>query len=121
MVNPGLEGVVAAQTAICFIDGMQGRMLYRGHDIHDLAAHSSFEETACLLWHGDLPGSGRLAELGEQLIACRTLPAAVLDLLRAIPRRTAPMDALQRRRPYRAESGPGPRRQFPVHAERYDP
>ncbi|MCY3556600.1 MAG: citrate synthase [Gemmatimonadetes bacterium] len=95
MVNPGLEGVVAAQTAICFIDGLQGRMLYRGHDIHDLAAHSSFEETACLLWHGDLPGSGQLTELGEQLIAGRTLPAAILDLLRAIPRRTPSMDVLR--------------------------
>jgi citrate synthase len=95
MVNPGLEGVVAAQTAICFIDGLQGRMLYRGHDIHDLAAHSSFEETACLLWHGDLPGPGRLAELNEQLTAARALPAAVLDLLRSIPRRAAPMDVLR--------------------------
>ena len=95
MVNPGLEGVVAAQTAVCFIDGLQGRMLYRGHDIHDLAAHSNFEETAYLLWHGDLPGPDRLAELGEQLLADRTLPAAVLDFLRAFPRRTAPMDVLR--------------------------
>ena len=95
MVNPGLEGVVAAQSAICFIDGMQGRMLYRGHDIHDLAAHSSFEETACLLWHGDLPGPGKLAELNAQLCADRILPEEVLDLLRAIPRRTAPMDVLR--------------------------
>ena len=95
MVNPGLEGVVAAQTAVCFIDGLQGRMLYRGHDIHDLAAHSNFEETAYLLWQGDLPGPDQLAELSEQLIAGRTLPAAVLDLLRSFPRRTAPMDVLR--------------------------
>ncbi|MXY96371.1 MAG: citrate synthase, partial [Gemmatimonadetes bacterium] len=95
MVKLGLEGVVAAQTAICFIDGLHGRMIYRGHDIHDLAAHSSFEETACLLWHGDLPGSGQLAELGEQLIADRTLPEEILDLLRALPHRTAPMDVLR--------------------------
>jgi len=95
MVNQGLEGVVAAQTAICFIDGLQGRMLYRGHDIHDLAAHSNFEETAYLLWQGDLPGPDQLAELSEQLIASRTLPAAVLDLLRSFPRRTAPMDVLR--------------------------
>ena len=95
MVNPGLEGVVAAQSAICYIDGQQGRMLYRGYDIHDLAAHSDFEETAYLLWHGDLPGPGQLSELGAQLIADRTLPDEVLDLLRAIPRRTAPMDVLR--------------------------
>ena len=95
MVNPGLEGVVAAQTAVCFIDGLQGRMLYRGHDIHDLAAHSNFEETAYLLWHGDLPGPDQLAELNEQLIAGRTLPASVLNLLRALPSPTAPMDVLR--------------------------
>lgn len=95
MVNTGLEGVVAAQTAICFIDGLQGRMLYRGHDIHDLAAHSNFEETACLLWHGNLPGPAQLSELGEQLCADRVLPEAALDLMRAIPRRTAPMDVLR--------------------------
>ncbi len=95
MVNPGLEGVVAAQTAVCFIDGLQGRMLYRGHDIHDLAAHSNFEETAYLLWHGDLPGPGKLAELNAQLCAGRALPEDIQDLLRAFPRRAAPMDVLR--------------------------
>ncbi|MCY3773650.1 MAG: citrate synthase [Gemmatimonadetes bacterium] len=95
MVQKGLEGVVAASSAICFIDGLQGRMLYRGYDIHDLAAHSTFEETACLLWHGALPGPGQLAELNEQLLAGRALRDEVLDLLRAIPRDTAPMDVLR--------------------------
>lgn len=95
MVNQGLEGVVAAQSAICFIDGQQGRMLYSGHDIHDLASYSNFEETAYLLWHGVLPGPVQLAELNEQLLAGRTLPCEVMDLLRAIPRDTAPMDVLR--------------------------
>jgi len=95
MVQQGLEGVVAASSAICFIDGLRGRMLYRGYDIHDLAAHSTFEETAWLLWHGALPGPGRLAELKERLIAGRTLRDEVLDLLRTIPHATAPMDVLR--------------------------
>ena len=95
MVQKGLEGVVAARSAICFIDGLQGRMLYRGYDIHDLAAHSTFEETAYLLWHGILPSPGRLAELNEQLLASRALREEILDLLRAIPRDAAPMDVLR--------------------------
>ena len=95
MVNQGLEGVVAARSAICFIDGRQGRMLYRGLDIHDLASYSNFEETAYLLWHGVLPGPGPLAELNEQLLAGRALPGEVLEVLRSIPRDAAPMDALR--------------------------
>lgn len=95
MVNQGLEGVVAARSAICFIDGGQGRMLYRGHDIHDLASHSNFEETAYLLWHGVLPGQGPLAELNEQLLAGRALPGEIMEFLRAVPRDAAPMDVLR--------------------------
>ncbi len=95
MVQKGLEGVVAANSAICFIDGLQGRMLYRGYDIHDLAAYSTFEETAYLLWHGALPGPGQLAELGGQLHAGGTLRDEVVDLLRTIPRDAAPMDVLR--------------------------
>ncbi len=95
MVQKGLEGVVAANSAICFIDGRQGGMRYRGYDIHDLAAHSTFEETAYLLWHGALPGPGQLTELDEQLRAARALRGEVMDLLRAIPRSAAPMDVLR--------------------------
>ena len=95
MVNQGLEGVVAARSAICFIDGLQGRMLYRGFDIHDLAFHSSFEETAYLLWHGALPGAGQLAELKEQLLDSRTLGGEILGLLGSLPHDTVPMDVLR--------------------------
>ena len=95
MVQQGLEGVVAARSAICFIDGLQGRMLYRGYDIHDLAVHSSFEETAYLLWHGALPGRSQLAALNKQLLDSRQLGDETLELLRALPRNTAPMDVLR--------------------------
>src|SRR5579884_1785506 len=54
-VIEGLEGVVAAASRICFVDGLEGRLLYQGYDIHDLAAHGTFEEVAYLLWHGELP------------------------------------------------------------------
>ena len=48
-VMEGLEDVVAGNSEICFLDGRQGRLLYRGYDIHDLAAHSTFEEVVYLL------------------------------------------------------------------------
>ncbi len=95
MVQQGLEGVVAARSAICFIDGLQGRMLYRGYDIHDLAVHSGFEETAYLLWHGILPGQNQLAEQNRQLIDSRHPGDETLELLRSLPRNTAPMDVLR--------------------------
>src|ERR687886_769911 len=91
----GLEDVVAGVSEICFLDGIQGRLLYRGYDVHDLAAESTFEEVVYLLWHGDLPTRAQLGALNEQLIAERPLPPPVLDLLRAFPRNATPMDVLR--------------------------
>lgn len=59
----GLEDVVAGTSAISSVDGYAGRLAYRGIDVHDLAAHSTFEETAYLLWHGRLPTRQGLAVL----------------------------------------------------------
>jgi citrate synthase len=94
-VAEGLEGIVAAESSICFVDGIQGRLIYEGYDIHDLAAHASFEEVAYLLWHGDLPTRAQLDALDKDLIAARGLPAPVLNLLREFPRDVLPMDALR--------------------------
>jgi citrate synthase len=94
-VAEGLEGIVAAESRICFVDGIQGRLIYQGYDIHDLAAHASFEEVAYLLWRGDLPTRAQLDALNKDLIASRGLPASVLNLLRAFPRDVLPMDALR--------------------------
>jgi citrate synthase len=94
-VAEGLEGIVAAESRICFVDGIQGRLIYQGYDIHDLAAHASFEEVAYLLWHGDLPTRAQLDALNKDLIASRGLPAPVLNLLREFPRDVLPMDALR--------------------------
>jgi len=95
MANKGLEGVVAAQSAICYIDGLKGSMRYRGYDISDLAEHSSFEETAYLLWHGSLPGRNQLSELQAQLVLDRKLPDEVLAIIRSFPLHMAPMDVLR--------------------------
>ena len=94
-VAEGLEGIVAAESRICFVDGIEGRLIYQGYDIHDLVAHASFEEVAYLLWHGDLPTRPQLDALNKDLLAARPLPDPVHDLLRGFPRDVLPMDALR--------------------------
>lgn len=91
----GLEGVVAAETRLCDLDGKHGRLAYCGYDIGDLARHATFEEVAYLLWHGDLPKPDQLDHLTTALIAARPVPAALLDAFRLMPRDTDPMRALQ--------------------------
>ena len=92
----GLEGVIAAQTAICFIDGQAGELLYRGYEIDDLARNASFEETAYLLWKGDLPTQAQLDELNAQLRAERSLRPEIIDHLRHhTPVDANPMAALR--------------------------
>jgi citrate synthase len=91
----GLEGVVATTSSICYIDGDQGVLAYRGIDIHDLADHSSFEETCYLLWFGKLPTRNELGELQDRLAQARTLDPAILNLLRSVPRHIQPMDVLR--------------------------
>ena len=94
--NPaGLEDVVAGTSEICFIDGREGRLLYRGYDIRDLADHASFEEVAYLLWHGDLPTRTQLQELLRQIRSAQALPGQVLELIERIPPATHPMAALR--------------------------
>jgi len=91
----GLEGVVAASTALSHVFGEEGRLVYRGYDIHELAGKASFEEVAHLLWLGHLPTASELSQFQAKLEANRNLPAAVIDVLRLIPAETAPMDALR--------------------------
>jgi citrate synthase len=92
----GLEDVVAAESAICYIDGERGVLSYRGYDIHDLAQMSSFEETCFLLWEGRLPSAPELAELKAGLAAERAVPEEILSLLGGfLGHRMIPMDALR--------------------------
>jgi citrate synthase len=91
----GMEGAVVADSALCFIEGEKGRLAYRGYDIHDLAAHVSFEETAWLLWNEDLPTRSQLQELQGELSRHRDLPGAVHDLLRTLPARAGSMETLR--------------------------
>jgi citrate synthase len=94
-VSEGLEGVVVTDSRICFVDGIEGRLLYQGYDIHDLAGGASFEEVAYLLWHGDLPTRAQLDALTRDLTQARTLPEPVVSLLRSVPTDALPMDVLR--------------------------
>ena len=91
----GLEGVVATTSSICYIDGDRGILAYRGIDIHELADHSTFEETCYLLWFGRLPNRSELDELRERLAQERHLNPAIIDFLRSAPRTALPMDVLR--------------------------
>ena len=91
----GLEGIVATTSGICYIDGEQGVLAYRGYDIHDLADHSTFEEVCYLLWFGHLPNAGELKALQQRLAEERTLDASIIDRLRLAPKHALPMDVLR--------------------------
>ncbi|MBA2537787.1 MAG: citrate synthase, partial [Actinobacteria bacterium] len=69
----GLEGIVVARSELCAIDGQKGILVYRGYDIRDLAEHSSYEEVAYLLLHGDLPTSEELSAFKDDLAEARAV------------------------------------------------
>src|SRR5260370_5296127 len=81
----GLEDVVAASSAICYLDGNRGVLAYFGYDIHDLARTVSFEEVCYLLWHGRLPNRAELGDLQSQLAAARPVSEAILRLMKQLP------------------------------------
>ena len=91
----GLEGIVAANSGICWIDGDAGVLAYRGIDIHELAEHSTFEETTYLLWNDHLPNAFKLREFTAQLALARVLDQRIIDMLRTFPANATPMEVLR--------------------------
>src|SRR5271157_3807230 len=91
----GLEGIVAANSGICWIDGDAGVLAYRGIDIHELAEKSTFEEITYLLWFGKLPRRTELEDFHKRLVQARQLNPKVLDLLRSFPQSANPMEVLR--------------------------
>jgi citrate synthase len=91
----GLEGIVAANSGVCWIDGEAGVLSYRGIDIHELAEKSTFEETTYLLWNGMLPTELSLREFSSQLALARVLDQRMIDLLRSFPTSATPMEVLR--------------------------
>jgi len=90
----GLEGVIAGESEICYIDGYQGVLSYRGYNIHVLADNATFEEVIFLLWNGWLPKREDLEALEAKLAAERDLPGGVIDFLKSVPEGN-PMDVLR--------------------------
>src|ERR1700757_641068 len=95
VAGKGLEGIVAANSGICFINGEAGVLAYRGIDIHELAERSNFEETTYLLWNGRLPSELELPEFSSQLALARSLDQRIIDLLRSFPSTATPMEVLR--------------------------
>ena len=93
-IHRGLKDVYFERSPTTFIDGKAGELRYRGYSIHDLAQQSTFEETAYLLLHGELPKASELARITAELSAARQLQPAVLDIIAAV-QRAHPMDVLR--------------------------
>ena len=90
----GLEGIIAGESEICYIDGYLGVLSYHGYNIHTLAQNATFEETIFLLWNGWLPKQSELDQLKKDLAAARGLPGPVIDFLRVAGKAGA-MDVLR--------------------------
>ena len=90
----GLEGIVAGESEICFIDGEEGILSYRGYNIHTLADNAKFEEVVFLLWIGHLPRAGELEQLKADLVAHRPIPQPVEEFLGKVSK-SEPMDVLR--------------------------
>lgn len=95
MVEKGVKDVVALESKISRINGEEGRLEYRGYDIHDLAKNSTYEEVVFLLWHGYLPTAEELEEFSNDLAERREIPPEVIAILTDIPKITHPMVALR--------------------------
>ncbi len=91
----GLADVVACSSGICFIDGAEGKLLYRGYDVVELAEHSTFEEVAYLLWYGRLPGFTEFQAFLDGFTGCMTLPVETVMILRMFPNAATPMEVLR--------------------------
>jgi citrate synthase len=91
----GLEGVVATNSGICWIDGDKGVLAYRGIDIHELAENSTFEETTFLLWNGILPNLLQLREFHTHLANSRVLDQRIVDMMCTFPPTATPMEVLR--------------------------
>ena len=95
ILNTGLRGLVIADTRICEVDGANGRLIYRGYLVQDLAKNATFEEVSFLLLYEKLPDKDELEEFKRQLAAERALPPEVIAAMKTRPKEALPMDVLQ--------------------------
>src|SRR5262252_4481656 len=95
VTGAGLEGIIAAESRICFIDGEAGVLSYQGYDIRTLGEKAAFEEVVFLLWNGRLPKQSELDQLKAGLVAHREIPPAVEAFLKSAPNGAVPMSVLR--------------------------
>jgi citrate synthase len=93
-IHRGLKGVYFDRSKVCYIDGRAGDLRYRGYSIHDLAEHSTFEETCYLLLKGELPTEAQRQAFEAELKAARNLPAPIHEIVRSV-KKSHPMDVLR--------------------------
>ena len=91
----GLEDIVAGDSAICFIDGKKGRLIYRGYDIGELVFRTSYEEIVYLLWYGTLPNKKQLSEWNAKLAGERELPLPLIQAIQQFPKDASTMAVLR--------------------------
>jgi citrate synthase len=91
----GLRGVVAAQSSIGDVNGDEGKLIYQGYDIHDLAEHATFEEVVFLLWNGRLPKQEELDDLNAKIRANYKVPGEIIAGMKYMPKDADPMDVLR--------------------------
>lgn len=94
-VISGLEGVLACESSVSFIDGNIPELSYRGYNIHDIAETLTYEQVVYLLWHGELPSAPELQAFSADLAGRRGIPSVIVDLLRLMPRSAHPMAGLR--------------------------
>src|SRR3954467_7442670 len=95
VTGAGLEGVVATDSRLCYIDGDAGILSYQGFRIETLAENAKFEEVIFLLWNGRLPKQSESDELKSELVAHREIPKAVEAFLAGVPNGSSPMHVLR--------------------------
>jgi citrate synthase len=91
----GLDGVIAADTAISDVDGTNGKLIYHGYQIEDLAENASFAEVAYLLWYGRLPGKAEYEAFLDSFTGSMDLPIETIMILRMFPKHATPMEVLR--------------------------
>ena len=91
----GLEGVIANESALSNVEGLDGRLSYLGYSIDELVENCSFEETTYLLHFGKLPNTSELADFEKSLRTNREIPQGVIDFLKSAPKDANPMDVLR--------------------------
>jgi citrate synthase len=117
VINTGLRGVDVASSKICDVKGKEGKLIYRGYRIEDLAENATFEEVCYLLLHERLPDEQALAAFDNRLKQKRPIPESIVTLLKTLPRSMTPMDMLQAATPLLIQADEDAGKQTPADAQ----